>query len=121
MIDKQTRIKIAIQKSGRLTEHSLDLLERGGGIGAAGYDGFLMAFAQIDNMLEGVFLHDHAGGVKLAQVREGYAADLLLLDRNPLNGSDQLHASIAGVVFNGRYLTRDELQQRLAEQTRNFR
>jgi len=30
MIDKQTRIKIAIQKSGRLTEHSLDLLERCG-------------------------------------------------------------------------------------------
>jgi len=30
MIDKQTRIKIAIQKSGRLTEHTLDLLERCG-------------------------------------------------------------------------------------------
>lgn len=30
MIDKQTRIKIAIQKSGRLTDHSLDLLERCG-------------------------------------------------------------------------------------------
>jgi ATP phosphoribosyltransferase len=30
MIDKETRIKIAIQKSGRLTEHSLDLLERCG-------------------------------------------------------------------------------------------
>lgn len=30
MIDKQTRIKIAIQKSGRLTEHSLDLLEHCG-------------------------------------------------------------------------------------------
>lgn len=30
MIDKQTRIKIAIQKSGRLTEHSLELLERCG-------------------------------------------------------------------------------------------
>ena len=30
MIDKQTRIKIAIQKSGRLTEHSLDVLERCG-------------------------------------------------------------------------------------------
>lgn len=30
MIDKQTRIKIAIQKSGRLTEHSLALLERCG-------------------------------------------------------------------------------------------
>ena len=30
MIDKQTRIKIAVQKSGRLTEHSLELLERCG-------------------------------------------------------------------------------------------
>jgi ATP phosphoribosyltransferase len=30
MIDKLTRIKIAIQKSGRLTEHSLELLERCG-------------------------------------------------------------------------------------------
>jgi len=30
MIDKQTRIKIAIQKSGRLTDHSLDLLQRCG-------------------------------------------------------------------------------------------
>ena len=30
MIDKQTRIKVAIQKSGRLTEHSLDLLQRCG-------------------------------------------------------------------------------------------
>lgn len=30
MIDKQNRIKIAIQKSGRLTENSLDLLERCG-------------------------------------------------------------------------------------------
>ena len=30
MIDKHTRIKIAIQKSGRLTDHSLDLLERCG-------------------------------------------------------------------------------------------
>lgn len=30
MIDKQTRIKIAVQKSGRLTEHSLDLLQRCG-------------------------------------------------------------------------------------------
>lgn len=30
MIDKQTRIKIAIQKSGRLTEHSLELLEHCG-------------------------------------------------------------------------------------------
>lgn len=30
MIDKRTRIKIAIQKSGRLTEHSLELLERCG-------------------------------------------------------------------------------------------
>jgi ATP phosphoribosyltransferase len=30
MIDKQTRIKIAIQKSGRLTEHSLGVLERCG-------------------------------------------------------------------------------------------
>jgi ATP phosphoribosyltransferase len=30
MIDKKTRIKIAIQKSGRLTDHSLDLLERCG-------------------------------------------------------------------------------------------
>jgi ATP phosphoribosyltransferase len=30
MIDKGTRIKIAIQKSGRLTEHSLELLERCG-------------------------------------------------------------------------------------------
>jgi len=30
MIDKQTRIKIAIQKSGRLTDHSLDLLVRCG-------------------------------------------------------------------------------------------
>jgi ATP phosphoribosyltransferase len=30
MIDKETRIKIAIQKSGRLTEHSLELLEHCG-------------------------------------------------------------------------------------------
>jgi ATP phosphoribosyltransferase len=30
MIDKETRIKIAIQKSGRLTDHSLDLLVRCG-------------------------------------------------------------------------------------------
>jgi len=30
MIDKETRIKIAIQKSGRLTDHSLDLLQRCG-------------------------------------------------------------------------------------------
>lgn len=30
MIDKATRIKIAIQKSGRLTDHSLDLLQRCG-------------------------------------------------------------------------------------------
>jgi ATP phosphoribosyltransferase len=30
MIDKQTRIKIAIQKSGRLTDHSLNLLQRCG-------------------------------------------------------------------------------------------
>lgn len=30
MIDKKTRIKIAIQKSGRLTDHSLDLLVRCG-------------------------------------------------------------------------------------------
>ncbi len=30
MIDKETRIKVAIQKSGRLTEHSLDLLQRCG-------------------------------------------------------------------------------------------
>jgi len=30
MIDKQSRIKIAVQKSGRLTEHSLDLLQRCG-------------------------------------------------------------------------------------------
>ena len=30
MIDKKNRIKIAIQKSGRLTDHSLDLLERCG-------------------------------------------------------------------------------------------
>ena len=30
MIDKNTRIKIAVQKSGRLTEHSLDLLQRCG-------------------------------------------------------------------------------------------
>ncbi len=30
MIDKRTRIKIAIQKSGRLTDHSLDLLGRCG-------------------------------------------------------------------------------------------
>ncbi|MFQ5634403.1 MAG: ATP phosphoribosyltransferase, partial [Gammaproteobacteria bacterium] len=30
MIDKRTRIKIAIQKSGRLTEHSLELLEHCG-------------------------------------------------------------------------------------------
>jgi ATP phosphoribosyltransferase len=30
MIDKQTRIKVAIQKSGRLTDHSLDLLQRCG-------------------------------------------------------------------------------------------
>jgi ATP phosphoribosyltransferase len=30
MIDKSTRIKIAIQKSGRLTDHSLDLLQRCG-------------------------------------------------------------------------------------------
>jgi ATP phosphoribosyltransferase len=30
MIDKQTRIKIAVQKSGRLTEHSLELLQRCG-------------------------------------------------------------------------------------------
>ena len=30
MIDKDTRIKIAIQKSGRLTDHSLDLLQRCG-------------------------------------------------------------------------------------------
>mgnify|MGYP001814367905 CR=1 FL=1 len=30
MIDKQTRIKVAVQKSGRLTDHSLDLLQRCG-------------------------------------------------------------------------------------------
>jgi ATP phosphoribosyltransferase len=30
VIDKKTRIKLAIQKSGRLTEHSLDLLQRCG-------------------------------------------------------------------------------------------
>ena len=30
MIDKKTRIKLAVQKSGRLTEHSLDLLQRCG-------------------------------------------------------------------------------------------
>jgi ATP phosphoribosyltransferase len=30
MIDKQTRIKIAVQKSGRLTKHTLELLERCG-------------------------------------------------------------------------------------------
>lgn len=30
MDSKQQRIKIAVQKSGRLTEHSLDLLERCG-------------------------------------------------------------------------------------------
>ena len=30
MIDKETRIKLAIQKSGRLTDHSLDLLQRCG-------------------------------------------------------------------------------------------
>ena len=69
----------------------------------------------------GNFLHEHAEGVELAQVREGYAADLLLLDRNPLGAPDQLHESIIGVVFNGRYLTRDELQQRLDEQTQDFR
>lgn len=30
MIDKKTRIKLAVQKSGRLTEHSLDILQRCG-------------------------------------------------------------------------------------------
>ena len=30
MIDKKTRIKLAVQKSGRLTDHSLDLLQRCG-------------------------------------------------------------------------------------------
>ena len=30
MIDKPTRIKIAVQKSGRLTDHSLDLLKNCG-------------------------------------------------------------------------------------------
>lgn len=38
MLDKRTRIKIAIQKSGRLTDHSLDLLERCGLIYTRGRD-----------------------------------------------------------------------------------
>ncbi len=45
MIDKKTRIKLAVQKSGRLTEHSLDLLQRCGLKYTRGRDQ-LMAFGE---------------------------------------------------------------------------
>ncbi len=45
MIDKETRIKLAVQKSGRLTEHSLDLLQRCGLKYTRGRDQ-LMAFGE---------------------------------------------------------------------------
>ncbi|WP_111640976.1 amidohydrolase family protein [Marinimicrobium alkaliphilum] len=55
------------------------------------------------------FALDDAG-----QVQPGYRADLILLDRNPLEAIEHLREP-AGVMVRGRWYPQDEIAQRLAE------
>lgn len=67
------------------------------------------------------FLHEHTSPtIEMGEVRTGYRADLLLLNKNPMDNLFELNETIVGVVFNGRYSTREELQQLLMEQVEDF-
>jgi imidazolonepropionase-like amidohydrolase len=50
---------------------------------------------------------------RFGQVREGLDADLLLLDRNPLEEVSAVR-SLSGVLVRGRWLPREELDRLLA-------
>ncbi len=50
-------------------------------------------------------------------VTEGKRADLLLVDGNPLQDLTRLKRPV-GVMVRGKWLTRQDLQQRLTESTR---
>jgi imidazolonepropionase-like amidohydrolase len=56
----------------------------------------------------GVYFSDPNAG----SVAAGKRADLLLLDANPLEKIENTR-SIAGVMVNGRWMSREELQKRL--------
>jgi hypothetical protein len=57
---------------------------------------------------------------KFGLVRKGYRADLVLLNRNPLERVRNFQ-SRAGVMVNGRWLSQEELQQKLDEMAKRFR
>lgn len=66
------------------------------------------------------FLKEHTPHKASGRVRENFAADLLLLDRNPLEHFKELDTILIGVIFNGRYVTTRELRKLLVEQTKEF-
>jgi imidazolonepropionase-like amidohydrolase len=65
-----------------------------------------------------LFLKKHTSHAASGRVRKGFAADLLLLDKNPLDHLSELDQIMIGVIFNGRYATKTELRKLLIGQTK---
>jgi imidazolonepropionase-like amidohydrolase len=58
--------------------------------------------------------------IRFGEIREGYRADLVLLDQNPLEKTSALDQSIVGVVFNGRWAKKESLRKLLDEKVEKF-
>ncbi len=70
----------------------------------------------------GRFVQRHLpeGGPPFGQIVEGYRADLVLLERNPLERIEHA-SSVAGVVMRGEWHSGAELRQRLERLSESFR
>lgn len=65
-------------------------------------------------------LDNTSASTRFGKVRAGYRADLVLLNQNPLENISALDQSVIGVVFNGRWATKESLRKLLDEQVKKF-
>jgi imidazolonepropionase-like amidohydrolase len=80
-----------------------------------------MEILQTATVHPATFIKEHAAPKALfGEIRKGYRADLLLLEKNPLENLLELDKSLIGVAFNGRYAKLEELRELLREQTKDF-
>ena len=65
-------------------------------------------------------LENTSASTGFGEIREGYRADLVLLNRNPMKNISSMDQSIVGVVFNGRWATKESLRKLLDAQVKKF-